>query len=485
VSKNETQAVVLAAGKGTRMRSARAKVLHPIAGVPMLEHVLRTVAALGAQPVTVVVGHDADAVAAAFANRGLDFVRQDPPNGTGHAVQVAEARFSAMPSRTLLVVNGDVPLLRPETLRSLVDHHHATRAAATVLSLLLDEPGAYGRVIRGEDGSVQRIVEARDASAAESAVREVNAGIYAFDVPALVSVLGRLRPQNAQGEYYVTDVVALLASEGRTVQAIAAPDAAEALGVNSQAELQDAARVLRERRATALLEQGVRLEDPSTIEVGLDVQIAADATIRPFTFLEGRTRVAAGAVVGPFARLVDTEVRERAHVRDHCLLEDCVVGADAVVGPFAHIRPQTVIGARAKVGNFVELKKTTLGEGSKVPHLSYVGDATVGSGVNIGAGTITCNYDGTHKHPTTIGDGAFIGSDTTLVAPIAVGAGAYVGAGSALTEDVPAGALALGRARQVTKPGWAAARGRKGAKEASGEPPVHGGESKGRPGKDL
>ena len=458
------QAVVLAAGKGTRMRSARGKVLHHVLGVPMLEHVLRAVAASGAGAITVVVGHQAEEVEATFAGRGLTFVRQDPPQGTGHAVQVAERVFAARPEGTLLVVNGDLPLLQASTLDSLLATHRERGAAATLLSLVLDDPGAYGRVLRGPDGNVAGIVEARDATGTQRDVREINAGLYVFEVEALRATLPLLRPQNAQGEYYLTDVVGLLAAAGRTVAAVVAADPTEALGVNSQAELAEAALLLRRRRNAALLDAGVRIEDPATVEVGLDVEVAPDATLRAFTFLEGRTRIAAGAVVGPFARLVDAEVAEDARVLDHCLLTQCVVGPGASVGPFTHIRPDTRLGARVKVGNFVELKKTTLGEGTKVPHLSYVGDATVGARVNIGAGTITCNYDGTHKHPTHIGDGAFIGSDSTLVAPVSVGAGAYVGAGSAITQDVPAGALALGRARQVVKPGWAA--GRPGKKDA-------------------
>ena len=459
------QSLVLAAGKGTRMRSARAKVLHPVLGVPILEHVLRAVAGTGGAGVTVVVGHQAEVVEQAFAGRGLDFVRQDPPKGTGHAVQVAATRFGAHAEPTLLVVNGDLPLLTSESLATLLEAHHAAGAAATVLTLLLDDPGAYGRVVRDDAGNVRRIVEAKDATPAERAVREINAGLYVFEVAALQAVLPRLTPQNAQGEYYLTDVIGLLADEGRRVATVVARDPSEALGVNSQAELAEAGVILRRRRTSALMDAGVRIEDPSTTEIGLDVEIEADATIRPFTILEGRSRVAAGAVVGPFARLLDAEVGPGAQILDHCFLRECVVGAGASVGPFAHLRPETRLGDHAKVGNFVELKKTTLGAGSKVPHLSYVGDATVGTRVNIGAGTITCNYDGTHKHPTHIGDGAFVGSNSTLVAPVRVGAGAYVGAGSAITEDVPADALALGRSRQVVKPGWAS--GRAGRKDAN------------------
>jgi bifunctional UDP-N-acetylglucosamine pyrophosphorylase/glucosamine-1-phosphate N-acetyltransferase len=469
VTKAKLQAVILAAGKGTRMKSARAKVLHEVQGVPLLEHVVRTVESLQPDPLTVVVGHQGDTVESAFSGRGLGFVRQDPPLGTGHALLAARERYAAHPDRTLLVVNGDVPLLRHETLAALVLAHQRAGAAATLLSAVLEDPDAYGRVLR-DGGAVRAIVEARDASAEELKVREINAGIYVFEVPPLLEVLGELRPQNAQGELYLTDVVRLLRARGLSVAALEAPDPGEALGVNTGAELAEAARLLRRRRNEAVMASGASLQDPDTIHIGLDVTVEPDATILPFTILEGKTVVAAGARVGPYARLVDTQVGVDAQILDHCLLRQCVVEAGASVGPFAHIRPESRIGPRAKVGNFVELKKTHLGEGSKAPHLSYIGDATVGPAVNIGAGTITCNYDGTAKHPTRIEAGAFIGSDTTLVAPVTVGAGAYVGAGSAITEDVPAGALALGRARQVIKEGWADAR----KKATAGAPAAHG-----------
>jgi bifunctional UDP-N-acetylglucosamine pyrophosphorylase/glucosamine-1-phosphate N-acetyltransferase len=461
VSTHDAQAVILAAGKGTRMKSARAKVLHPLLGAPLLDHVVRVVQALGVDPVTIVVGHQAEAVESAFAGRGLGFVRQEPPLGTGHAVVSARESVAAHLERTLLVVNGDLPLLRAETLAAFLEAHRTGGAAATLLSVVLDDPAEYGRVVREADGSVRAIVENKDATPAEKRIREINAGIYAFQPRPLLEALERLRPQNAQGEYYLTDVVGLLRNAGHRVNVMTAADSGEALGVNSHVELAAAARILRERRCRALMDAGVGIEDPETTFVGLEVEVEADALLRPFTLLEGRTRVAAGAVVGPFARLVDSVVGPGAQILDHCLLRECIVEEGASVGPFAHVRPESRIGVRAKVGNFVELKKTRLGDGAKAPHLSYIGDATVGPGANIGAGTITCNYDGVHKHPTVIGAGAFVGSDTTLVAPVTVGEGAYIAAGSAITEDVPAGALAVGRARQVIKAGWAEARRKK------------------------
>jgi bifunctional UDP-N-acetylglucosamine pyrophosphorylase / glucosamine-1-phosphate N-acetyltransferase len=457
----DAQAVILAAGKGTRMKSARAKLLHPLLGVPILDHVVRAVRSAGVDPITVVVGYQAEAVEAAMAGRGLAFARQDPPLGTGHAVQAARERLAARPTRTTLVVNGDVPMLRGETLAALLDAHRAGGAAATLLTVVLDDPAEYGRIVREPDGSVRAIVENKDASATEKRIREINAGIYAFETHPLLEALAQLRPQNAQGEYYLTDVVGLLRKAGHHVNAMAAPDSREALGVNSHSELAAAARILRQRRCEALMAAGVGIEDPETTVVGPEVEVEADVLLRPFTMLEGRTRVAAGAVVGPFVRVVDSAIGPGAQILDHCLLRGCVVEEGASVGPFAHVRPESRIGVKAKVGNFVELKKSHLGDGSKAPHLSYIGDATVGPGVNIGAGTITCNYDGTHKHATRIEAGAFVGSDSTLVAPLTIGEGAYIAAGSAITEDVPPGALALGRARQVIKKGWAEARRQK------------------------
>jgi bifunctional UDP-N-acetylglucosamine pyrophosphorylase / glucosamine-1-phosphate N-acetyltransferase len=406
----------------------------------------------------VVVGHQAEAVESAFAGRGLTFVLQEPQLGTGHAVQAASTILKRDPERTALVVNGDLPLLRDRTLARVLARHREAGAAATLLSAILAGPPAYGRVIRDGRGRVQRIVEARDASPEELKEAEVNAGVYAFEVRPLLDALSKLTANNAQREFYLTDVIGLLSASGQAVEAVRAEEASETLGVNTLAEVADASRRLRDRRLAELMAAGVLVEDPPTTMVGLDVRVEPEATLRPFTFLEGRTVVRAGAVIGPFARLLDAEVGPGAQILDHCLLRQCVVEARATVGPFTHIRPESRIGAGAKVGNFVELKKTHLGEGSKAPHLSYLGDATIGPGVNIGAGTITCNYDGRAKHPTRIEAGAFVGSDVTLVAPLTVGEGAYVAAGSVITEDVPPQALALGRARQVNKPGWSRKR---------------------------
>ena len=452
------QALVLAAGKGTRMKSTGAKVLHTAFELPLLEHVLRAVRVLAPEPLMVVLGHQAEAVEAAFAGRGLTFVRQEPQLGTGHAVRLAAAEPSRHPQRALLVIYGDLPLVRPETLTALVETHHAQHATATLLTCVLDDPGAYGRVIRDEAGHVRRIVEARDATPTERAVREINVGVYVFEVAALDRALSRLENKNAQGELYLTDAIALLADEKGLVQALRSDDPSESLGVNTLAELAQAGEVLRARRVAELMSAGVVIERPDTVSVGPDVEIAPEAVLRPFTLVEGGSVIETGARLGPFVRLVNCRVGTQAQILDHCLLRDSSVGPGASVGPFAHVRPESVIGAQARVGNFVELKKTQLGEGSKAPHLSYLGDSAIGPRVNVGAGTITCNYDGARKHPTRIEAGVFVGSNSTLVAPLTIGAGAYIGAGSVVTEDVPADALALGRARQVVKAGWAARR---------------------------
>ena len=451
------QAVLLAAGRGTRMNSARPKVLHQVLGEPMLEAVLRAVEQAGARSIVTIVGHEAEAVRAAFPGR-CQFVLQDPPRGTGDAVRAARTLLEGLQGLPTLVLNGDLPLLTSRTVNRLLEAHRERQAAATLLTARLEDGGRYGRVLRDGAGRVRAIVEAKDAGADALAQHEINAGAYVFDTARLLPALDELTPQNAQAEYYLTDVVAGLVSRGQPVEALLADDPTEALGVNTLEELAALNALLRRRRLQELMAAGEVIEDPDSTWVGRAVRVEADAVLRPSTLLEGKTTVDSGAVLGPFVRIVDSQIGVGAQVLDHCLLRESIVGAGAVIGPFAQLRPGSEIGERAKVGNFVELKNTRLGEGSKAPHLSYLGDSEIGKGVNVGAGTITCNYDGVDKHPTRIEAGSFIGSHTTLVAPVSVGAGAYVGAGSTITEDVPADALALGRARQVGKPGWARAR---------------------------
>jgi bifunctional UDP-N-acetylglucosamine pyrophosphorylase/glucosamine-1-phosphate N-acetyltransferase len=431
--------VVLAAGEGTRMRSALPKVLHPVCGRSLLGHVLDAVAPLGAAHTLVVVGHGRDAVTAALPP-GVTAVVQEEQRGTGHAVRVA---LDAVPDLdgTVVVTYGDMPLLPTATLERLVAAHDG---GATVLTARFAEPYGYGRIVRDADGYVAAIVEERDATDEQRAIDEVNGGVYAFDAAALRGALAKLSTDNAQGEEYLTDVVALI---GRAKPVVGTEE--ELAGVNDRAQLAAVAAVLRDRVLAGLMASGVTVVDPATTWVDATVTVEPDVTIEPFTRLRGTTRVETGAVVGPHAEVVDA-----------------VVGPGATVGPFAYLRPGTVLGPKAKAGTYVEIKASTIGAGSKVPHLSYVGDATVGERTNIGAATVVVNYDGREKHKTVIGDDVRIGSDTMLVAPVEVGDGAYTAAGSVITRDVPPGALGVGRAYQRNVEGWVARR--RGATTAEG-----------------
>lgn len=459
---SELRAIVLAAGKGTRMNSALPKVLHEAAGRALVRYVLDVCEEIGAGAF-VVVGHQAAAVQAACSEHAhASFVVQEPQLGTGHAVRVVlDGWAEGAANGPVLVLAGDVPLLRAQTLRSLCALREATGAAATMLSFRATSPGAYGRVVRDEDGRILGVVEARDATPAELRINEVNASVYVFDGERLRAAIGKVRADNSQGEFYLTDVIKGIVSEGARVEALVLDDPAEAAGVNTTAELGEVERTIYSRRAADLVSNGVSIERPDTVMIGPSVRVAAGARIRAFTILEGSSVIGTSACVGPFCRIEDSEVGAGATVLDSCLVRSSRIEAGASVGPFAHIRPESVVGENARVGNFVELKKATLGPGSKAPHLSYLGDASIGARVNIGAGTISCNYDGVVKSPTTIEDGAFVGSNSTLVAPVTIGRGAYVGAGSVITKDVPAGALGIGRSRQENRAGWADRRPRK------------------------
>jgi bifunctional UDP-N-acetylglucosamine pyrophosphorylase/glucosamine-1-phosphate N-acetyltransferase len=455
---SQLHVVVLAAGQGTRMKSARPKVLHPLGGIPIVEHVLRAADGLAAASTTLVIGHEADAVRAALTHRpSLEFVVQSPPRGTGDALRQTEATLRDRRG-TLLLLYADVPLLRAQTLTHLVDAHHAAHAAATILTMELADPDGYGRIVRDSRGRIERIVEERDASNGERAVHEVNSGIYAFSLEPLFEALSALATDNAQREYYLTDLVTIYRKRHLTVETVRIDDAIELRGVNTRVDLADLDRTVRRRKAHALMLAGVTLEDPATTYIDEDVAVGADTTIGPMVQLQGRTRVGERCHVHAGVRLTDATVGDDVTVLDRSIVVQSTVANGASVGPFAHVRPESAIGAGARVGNFVELKKTTMGRGSKANHLAYLGDATIGRDVNIGAGTITCNYDGVSKHPTVIEDGVFIGSDTQLIAPVTVGKGAYVAAGSSITDDVPPDALAIARGRQETKPGWAERR---------------------------
>lgn len=448
--------LVLAAGEGTRMRSATPKVLHEIGGRPLLGYAVAAARALSPDRLAVVVGHAGGAVRERLA--ALDpaalAVEQAEQRGTGHAVRVAlQALDATRPVEgTVLVTYGDVPLLRPETLRALCAAHEAAGAAATVLSTVLDDPTGYGRLLRDPDGAVRGIVEERDADAGQRALTEVSSGVVAFDVAALRPALHRLGRGNAQGEEYLTDVVGLLRAEGRAVAAVRA-DPAEVLGVNDRVQLATVRRLLNDRLLVAWMRAGVTVEDPATTWVDVTVTLEPDVTLRPNTQLLGATRVQTGAVVGPDCTLRDTVVGPGARVvRAQC--EGAQVGPQVSVGPFAYLRPGTVLQRAAKVGTFVETKNAELGPGARVPHLSYVGDASIGEETNIGAATVFVNYDGVDKHRTTIGRHCRTGADNMFVAPVTVGDGAYTAAGSVITEDVPPGAMGVGRARQRNVVGW-------------------------------
>jgi len=454
-------AVVLAAGEGTRMRSSLPKVLHPLCGRPMVLHVVETLAALPLDRIVVVVGHEAGAVTAAI-RAGVDtavpveFVEQRVQRGTGDATSVALSAFSdAMDDDDVIVCSADIPLLRPETMAALATEHRLADAAATLLTAVSD-PTGYGRIVRDARGNVERIVEHRDATAEELEIGEWNPSIYCFRRAFLAPALRRVSPENAQGELYLTDVIEVLRGTGHSVLAVPADDPTEVVGVNDRAQLADAEAVLRHRINTAWMKAGVTMVDPARTYVDATVQLAADVRLLPGTILEGRTVVESGAVIGPDCRVIDSTVGEGAEI-ESSVLRSVQVGPAVHVGPFSHLRPGTALARDVKVGSFVETKNAEVGEGAKLPHLSYVGDAEVGAGANVGAGTITANYDGREKHRTRIGPGARTGSNSVLVAPVELGDGAYTAAGAVVTRDVPADALAVGVPARIVE-GWVRAR---------------------------
>jgi bifunctional UDP-N-acetylglucosamine pyrophosphorylase/glucosamine-1-phosphate N-acetyltransferase len=453
-------AVIMAAGKSTRMKSRTPKVLHAVAGRAIIDSIVHAAReGCGVTDTIAVVGHAAERVREHLTTRWGASVRyavQEPQHGTGHAIMQAAPLLEDFDG-DVLTLAGDTPLVSAEVLRLLLEHHRATGAAATALTAVMDDPAAYGRILRGADGGVTRIVEARDASEDELAVHEINTSIYCFRAKALFGALGRLRPENAQGEYYLTDVIALLAGDGERVEAVVSPDPAVVMGVNTRVELAEAGEILRARKLHQMMLDGVTIIDPRSTYVDLDVSVGPDTTLHPGTVLQGATTIGSGCEIGPFSQVRDSALGDDVRfLQSVAVLSEIEDGAR--VGPFSSLRPGTVMKAGSRAGSFVEMKKATLGEGASVAHLSYIGDATVGAKANIGGGTITCNYDGNEKHTTTIGAGAFIGSNNTLVAPVSVGDGAFTAAGSAITEDVPADALAIGRARQTIKEGWAGKR---------------------------
>ncbi|WP_018502077.1 bifunctional UDP-N-acetylglucosamine diphosphorylase/glucosamine-1-phosphate N-acetyltransferase GlmU [Parafrankia discariae] len=438
------------------MRSGTPKVLHRLAGLTLLEHVLRAAEPVGASRAVVVVGHGREQVAAMLARRAphVSTVVQEHQGGTGHAVRVALTALADLPpDASVVVLPGDTPLLTSETVTGLVERHRSRGAAATVLSAVVPDPTGYGRVVRGDGGQVRAIVEQRDADPATAAITEINTGVYVFDVELLQSALKRLTTDNAQGEEYLTDVIGLLVADGQPVGAHVVADAAEAGGVNDRVQLSEAGRALRERITRAAMLGGATIVDPATTWIDVDVALEPDTTVWPNTHLRGTTTIATGAEVGPDCTLVDTVVGPGARVVSS-VTDGAEVGAGSVVGPFAHLRAGTRLGRSGKIGAFVETKAADIGDESKVPHLAYVGDAVVGERSNIGCTTVFVNYDGVAKHRTVIGSDVRIGSDTMLVAPVTVGDGAYTGAGAVIREDVPPGALAIREGRQRNVPGW-------------------------------
>jgi bifunctional UDP-N-acetylglucosamine pyrophosphorylase/glucosamine-1-phosphate N-acetyltransferase len=487
-------AIVMAAGLGKRMKSKLVKVLHPVAGRPMVLYAVELADRLAGAGVAVVVGYQGAqvktviearwarasslggargtaqrerGVTAHIRNRALQpppllIVEQKEQLGTGHAVmqaRIAFARARGGPASAYVILNGDTPLLTEATVRDLLSLHEAEQAAVTLLTAVLDDPSGYGRVVRDDDDRrVLRIVEDRDATQAEARLREINVGTYVVDGSFLFEALDKLEPRNEQKEYYLTDIVGLAVERGLKVSAMVARDADECLGINTRRQLATAENVVRRQLCDRWMEAGVTLHDPATTCLDADVEIGRDTVLYPHVTLEGKTRIGEDCVVRSHSRIADSLLGHRVVVQDSCVIREARLDDDSTVGPFAHLRPGTVLRRAAKVGNFVEMKKADLGEGSKANHLSYLGDAKIGRGVNIGAGTITCNYDGVRKHETVIEDEVFIGSDSQLIAPVTVGRGSVVAAGSTITNDVPADALAIARAQQVNRPGWAARR---------------------------
>jgi len=451
--------LILAAGVGKRMLSRASKLVHNLAGKPMVRYVVDAALALGAQRVLVVVGSPSEDVREAVGTKDkrVGFCVQDQPLGTGHAVLCAEKVLKGVEG-TLLILNGDLPSLRVETLRSFLDFHRQQGAPLTLLTAVIPEPGSYGRIIRNYNSEVARIVEAADAGAEERQIKEINAGIYCAEVEHLFKHLRQAGASNTQGEIYLTDLVEILRKNHRKVAAFCHPESVEVLGVNNRRELARAGKTAYLRKAHELMDAGVTLLDPDSTYVEANVRVGLDTVLCPMTHLQGNTVIGEGCRIGSGTRISDSVLSDGVEILDYCVIRKARIGRGTRVGPFAHLRPETDLAEEVRIGNFVETKTTRMGRGSKANHLSYLGDSEIGSGVNLGAGTITCNYDGVKKHRTVLEDEVFIGSDSQLVAPVTVRKGAYVGAGSTITKDVPAFGLAIARGRQVVVENWARKR---------------------------
>jgi len=461
---NEFAIAIMAAGKGTRLKSKHPKVLHEVGGRALLLHVIAAAeTAVTPDHIYCIIGHESERVKAAVAATGVKFVLQPEQRGTGHAMQMLKADFelSGAPlPKHLLVLSGDVPLIRPETIAAVRDTHLREHAAMTILTAVPTDPTGYGRVLRAnpKKTEVTAIVEQKALTPDQLTAPEINSGIYCFETQALFSKLDALKTNNAHGEFYLTDIAAMLVAEGKRVVAVKANSVDEVLGANTIAEMMHLDAAMRLATARRLMDTGVTIFRPETCVIDSAVTIGPDTVIEPYVQLLGATHIGSDSRIRSYSVIQNCTIGNNVTVLNGCVFDDSDIADNAILGPYSRLRPESHIGEGAHIGNFVETKKTTIGKGSKASHLSYLGDAIIGAGVNIGAGTITCNYDGVHKHRTTIGDGAFIGSDSNLVAPINIGAGSYIAAGSSITEDVPDGALALGRSRQTNKPGWVAAR---------------------------
>jgi bifunctional UDP-N-acetylglucosamine pyrophosphorylase/glucosamine-1-phosphate N-acetyltransferase len=447
---------IMAAGKGTRLKSKHPKVLHEVGGKPILAHVIATAAKVApAKDIFVIIGHEADRVRAAVAASGVQFVVQAEQRGTGDALMVAQEALA--PYDQVIVLSGDAPLITPDTIQKLSAFHAGQKATMTLLSADLEDPSGYGRVIRktARSSDVRAIVEEKATSPQQKKIREINSGFYAFSVPALYKHIGSLGTDNVHREYYLTDMAAVLGRAKQKVVVMKTPFPAEVLGSNKRSEIVNLDARLRLAKCLALMEEGVTIFYPQTCVIDSDVEIGEDTVIEPFVQLRGKTKIGSDCRIRSYSVINNTEIGDGVVVLPGCVMDDSRIARNATVGPYSRLRPGSDIGEGAHLGNFVETKKIKMGKGSKANHLTYLGDTEIGEGVNVGAGTITCNYDGVHKHKTVIEDGVFIGSDSTLVAPVRIGRGAYIAAASCITEDVPADSLALGRARQTVKEGWA------------------------------
>jgi bifunctional UDP-N-acetylglucosamine pyrophosphorylase/glucosamine-1-phosphate N-acetyltransferase len=458
MSNNDLAIVILAAGKGTRLKSSLAKVLHRAGGRTLVEQIVRACEPLKARETVVVVGHQAEEVVAVVEPLGASTVVQQPQNGTGHAMQVAKRALGR--AKFAVVLPGDAPLVRTETLKALAAAHRAGNAAATILSAVLADPSGYGRVVRKTETAVSAIVEESQLTEEEREINEINSAIYCFTLEKLWPALAQVKPNNKHRELYLTDAIAVLNSKGETVLAQVAADPREVLGCNTRADLAEVDRVFRERKRNALMDDGVTIQLPETVLIDPEVTAGEDTLVETGVQLLGKTKIGARCTIRTGSVLTDAILGDDVTVEPHCVVAQSRLDDRVIIGPFARLRQDSHLKAGARIGNFVELKKSTIGEGTKAMHLSYLGDTKVGTKSNIGAGTITCNYDGFHKYPTSIGNKVFIGSDTALVAPVRVGDGAYIAAGSTITENVPSDALGIARGRQVNKPRWAAKKRR-------------------------